>query len=187
MPKIDLTLPDDALTAEARAKLPGELAAALLRWEGAPDSSFFRSISWTHLHELPADAIHTADGPATDPQAIVEVTTPQGALSDRRRAGLAEEVTRLVLDATGWGDDAKLHVWVMCREIEEGSWAAAGEIVHFEQLREMAAAEREKQQRQRRQPVSGAHAPSPARQQRQRHQPVSGADAPSPTHLEQHA
>jgi hypothetical protein len=32
----------------------------------------------------------------------------------------------------------------MCREIDEGSWAAAGEIVHFAQLREMAAAEREK-------------------------------------------
>jgi len=168
MPKIDLTLPDDALTPEARSKLPGELAAALLRWEGAPDSSFFRSISWTHLHELPADAMHTADGQATESQAIVEVTTPQGALSERRRAGLAEEVTKLVLDATGWGDDSKLRVWVMCREIDEGSWAAAGEIVHFEQLREMAAAEREKPQRQQ-------------------HQPVSGADAPSLTHLEQPA
>jgi phenylpyruvate tautomerase PptA (4-oxalocrotonate tautomerase family) len=112
--------------------------------------------------------MHTADGQATESQAIVEVTTPQGALSERRRAGLAEEVTKLVLDATGWGEDAKLRVWVMCREIDEGSWAAAGEIVHFEQLREMAAAEREKPQRQQ-------------------HQPVSGADAPSLTHLEQPA
>jgi phenylpyruvate tautomerase PptA (4-oxalocrotonate tautomerase family) len=166
MPKIDLTLPEDALTPEARAKLPGELAAALLRWEGAPDSSFFRSISWTHLHELPADAVHTADGQATEPHATVEVTTPQGALDARRRAGLAEEMTKLVLEATGWGEDAKLRVWVMCREIDEGSWAAAGEIVHFEQLREMAAAEK---------------------QQRQQHEPVSGADAPSLTHLEQPA
>jgi hypothetical protein len=90
MPKIDLTLPDDALSPEARASLPGELAAALLRWEGAPDSHFFRSISWTHLHELPADAIHTAEGQATEPHAIVEVTTPQGALNERRRAGLVD-------------------------------------------------------------------------------------------------
>jgi phenylpyruvate tautomerase PptA (4-oxalocrotonate tautomerase family) len=144
VPKIDLTLPDDALRPEARAELPGKLAATLLRWEGAPDTDFFRSISWTHLHELPPDAIHTADGQATAPQAIVEVTTPQGALNERRRAGLVEEVTQQVLEATGWGDDAKLRVWVMCREIDEGSWAAAGEIVHFEQLREMAAAQREK-------------------------------------------
>jgi phenylpyruvate tautomerase PptA (4-oxalocrotonate tautomerase family) len=143
MPKIDLTLPRDALTPEAKAKLPGRLAAALLRWEGAPDSSSFRSISWTHLHELPADAIHTADGQATEPHATVEVTTPQGALDERRRAGLAEEMTQLVLDATGWDGDARLRVWVMCSEIEDGSWGAGGQIVRFQQLREMAAAERE--------------------------------------------
>ena len=38
MPKIDLTIPADALTAEAQQQLPRELGAALLRWEGAPDS-----------------------------------------------------------------------------------------------------------------------------------------------------
>lgn len=143
MPKIDLTVPSGALSLAARAELPGELAAALLRWEGAPDSDFFRSISWTCVHELAPDDIHTADGQATEPRAIIEVTTPQGALSDRRRAGLVEEVTQLVLDATGWGEDAKLRVWVMCREIDDGSWGAGGQIVRFQQLREMAAAERE--------------------------------------------
>ena len=168
MPKIDLTLPDDALTPGARSKLPGELAAALLRWEGAPDSSFFRSISWTHLHELPADAMHTADGQATESQGDRRghhtAGRPERAQAGRPCRGGDE----LVLDATGWGEDAKLRVWVMCREIDEGSWAAAGEIVHFEQLREMAAAEREKSQPQQ-------------------HQPVSRADAPSLTHLEQPA
>lgn len=144
MPKIDLTVPADALSTEARAELPGRLAATLLKWEGAPDSGFFRSISWTHLHELPADAIHTADGRSDQPQAIVEITTPEGALSERRRAGLVEDVTEQVLEATGWDDDAKLRVWVMCREIDEGSWGAGGQIIRFEQLREMAAAEREK-------------------------------------------
>jgi phenylpyruvate tautomerase PptA (4-oxalocrotonate tautomerase family) len=143
MPKIDLTLPDDALSPEARAELPGALALALLRWEGAPDSSFFRSISWTHVHELPAGAIHTADGQATEPHAIVEVTTPQGALDERRREGLVEELTRLVLDATGWDGDSRLRVWVMCMEIDDGSWGAGGQIVRFQQLREMAAAERD--------------------------------------------
>jgi phenylpyruvate tautomerase PptA (4-oxalocrotonate tautomerase family) len=143
MPKMDLTISQGALSGEAKAELPGKLAEALLRWEGAPDTDFFRSISWMHVHELPADATHSANGPTDESRAIVEVTTPQGALSDRRRAGLAEELTGLILEATGWGDEAKLRIWVMCREIDEGSWAAAGQIVHFEQLRQAAKAEQE--------------------------------------------
>jgi phenylpyruvate tautomerase PptA (4-oxalocrotonate tautomerase family) len=144
MPKIDLTIAEGALSPEAKKTLPGEMASALLRWEGAPDTEFFRTISWTHLHELPAEAIHTADGPTDLPQAVAEVTTPQGALSDRRRAGLVEELTKQILEATGWGDEAAMRVWVLCREIDEGSWASAGHIIHFEDLRKAAKAERDK-------------------------------------------
>jgi phenylpyruvate tautomerase PptA (4-oxalocrotonate tautomerase family) len=53
-------------------------------------------------------------------------------------------VTKLVLAATGWDGDARVRVWVMCREIDDGSWGAGGQIIRFAQLREMAAAEREK-------------------------------------------
>jgi phenylpyruvate tautomerase PptA (4-oxalocrotonate tautomerase family) len=143
MPKIDLTVPEGALSTEAKAELPGKMAAALLRWEGAPDTDFFRSISWTHVHELPAAAIHNADGPTESPQAIVEVTTPAGALSERRRTGLVEELTELVMGATGWPDEAKLRVWVIGHEVPDGLWGAAGQVIHFEQLRQAAKAERE--------------------------------------------
>ena len=142
MPKMDLTIPEGALSPEAKSKLPGEMAAALLRWEGAPDTEFFRGISWTHVHELPEGAIHNADGPTGDPQAVVEVTTPEGALSDRRRAGLAEELTKMIMEATGWPEEAGMRVWILCREIDEGSWAA-GQVIQFEQLRAAAKAERE--------------------------------------------
>ena len=57
MPMMELTIPEGALSDDAKAKLPGEMAACLLRSERAPDTEFFRSISWTHVHELPADAI----------------------------------------------------------------------------------------------------------------------------------
>ena len=142
MPLLELTVPEGALDDEAKRELPPKLAAKLLEWEGAPDTEFFRSISWTHLNELPLETMHTADG-AAEPHAIVTVTTPQGALSDRRRAGLVEDATKLVLEATGWGPEAGLRVWVMCREIDEGSWGANGQVIHFEQLREAARAERE--------------------------------------------
>lgn len=144
MPMMELTIPKGALSDETKAKLPGEMAACLLRWEKAPDTEFFRSISWTHVHELPAEAMHTADGVADLPQVVLKVTTPQGALSDRRRAELTKELTRMILDATGWDDDAALRIWILNREIDEGSWGAGGNVIQFEQLRAAAKAEREK-------------------------------------------
>jgi phenylpyruvate tautomerase PptA (4-oxalocrotonate tautomerase family) len=144
LPKLDLTFSAGALSDDAKQELPAQLAEAMLRWEGAPNTQFFRSISWTHVHELADGAAHTADGAATDSQFVVEVTVPQGALSERRRGGLVDEFTKLVAAAAGLGDDETFRVWVIVNEVTEGHWGAAGQIVHFEQLREAAKAEREK-------------------------------------------
>jgi hypothetical protein len=54
MPKLDLTIPADALSEESQQDLARELGATLLHWEGAPDTEFFRSITWAHVHALPA-------------------------------------------------------------------------------------------------------------------------------------
>jgi phenylpyruvate tautomerase PptA (4-oxalocrotonate tautomerase family) len=142
MPKLELTIPAESLTEEDRAALARDLGAALLRWEGAPDTDFFRSITWSHVHALPADAMQTPDGVA-DPHAVIEISVPDGALSERRKAGLVEETTKLVLDATGWDPAASWRVWTLIRDVPEGNWGAGGQIVHFEQLREAAKAERE--------------------------------------------
>jgi phenylpyruvate tautomerase PptA (4-oxalocrotonate tautomerase family) len=142
MPKIDLTYSAGALSPEARTELPAKLAATLLKWEKAPDTEFFRGVSWTHVHELAADATHDANGADAPAHFVLDVTTPQGALSDRRRAELAKEMTEQVLDAAGLTEDDGIRVWVLMHEVAEGSWAAAGGIVRFEQLREAAKAER---------------------------------------------
>ena len=144
MPKLDLTYPAGALGEDAKRELPAQLGAAMLRWEGAPDTEFFRSITWTHVHELPADALFTPDGPAELSQFVVDVTVPAGALSDRRKGGLVEEFSKLVRDAAGLSDQDGLRVWVLIHEVPEGNWGAAGQIVQFEQLRAAARAEREK-------------------------------------------
>jgi phenylpyruvate tautomerase PptA (4-oxalocrotonate tautomerase family) len=144
MPKLDLTIPADTLSDDAKQQLTRELGATLLRWEGAPDTEFFRSITWGHLHELPAESIQTPDGVA-EPHAVLEVTVPSGALSDRRKAGLVEDATKLILEATGWGPEAGVRVWVMIRDVPDGNWGAAGQVVQFAQLREAAKAEREEE------------------------------------------
>jgi phenylpyruvate tautomerase PptA (4-oxalocrotonate tautomerase family) len=144
MPRLDLTITADVISDQRKPELLRELGAALLQWEGAPDTDFFRSITWTHLHELPAEAIQTPDGVA-EPHAILDITVPGGALSERRKAGVVEDATKLLLDAAGWGPEAGVRVWVLIHEVPDGNWGAAGQVVRFEQLREAAKAEREQE------------------------------------------
>ena len=144
MPKLDLTIPAEALSHGDQQELARELGATLLRWEGAPDTEFFRSITWAHLHPLPAESIQTPDGVA-EPHAVVDITVPSGALSERRKAGLVEDVTKLILEKTGWGDGAGVRVWTLIHEVPDGNWGAAGQVVRFEQLRDAARAEREQE------------------------------------------
>ena len=144
MPKLELTIPAESLADEAQQELARDLGAALLRWEGAPDTEFFRSITWAHVHALPANAMQTPDGVA-DPHAVIEISVPDGALSERRKAGLVEETTKLVLEATGWDPEQSWRIWTLIRDVPEGNWGAGGQVVHFQQLRAAAKAEREQE------------------------------------------
>ncbi|MER6155384.1 tautomerase family protein [Streptomyces sp. NPDC001868] len=132
MPMIRLTAPTGSLTEEGRARVQRELAAVLLRWEGAPDTAFFRAQAWSYLAELPEGAQTTAEDDA--PRFLVEVTVPQGALSERRRAGLIEEATRTVLEAAGLTGDDALRVWVLVHEQPDGTWGAGGSVIRFADL-----------------------------------------------------
>jgi phenylpyruvate tautomerase PptA (4-oxalocrotonate tautomerase family) len=63
-----------------------------------------------------------------EPRFLVEVTVPQGALSDRRKAGLAAEATGVILQAAGLRPDEAMRVWVLINEQTEGTWAGGGII-----------------------------------------------------------
>ncbi|MEV6236770.1 tautomerase family protein [Lentzea sp. NPDC051838] len=141
MPMIQLTVPAGALTLQGRESVQGELAAVLLRWEGAPDTEFFRAQAWSYLHELPAGAQITAEDDA--PRFRVDVTVPQGAVSDRRKAGLVKDATAAVLHAAGLTDADALRVWVLIHEQAEGTWGAGGGIVRYAELVALAQQSRE--------------------------------------------
>jgi phenylpyruvate tautomerase PptA (4-oxalocrotonate tautomerase family) len=85
-----------------------------------------------------------AGRPVEKPVFRVQATVPQGALSERRKAELVSEATRVVSEAAGLGHDAALRVWVLITEVPDGNWGAGGQIVRFEQLRQYAARERER-------------------------------------------
>ncbi|MCI4039994.1 tautomerase family protein [Streptomyces sp. TRM75563] len=140
MPMIRLTIPTGALTDQGRATIQRDLAAVLLRWEGAPDTAFFRTQAWSYLTELPEGAQKTAEDDA--PRFLVEVTVPQGALSERRKAGLVEEATATVLSAAGLSPDQALRVWVLVHEQPEGTWGAGGSVVRYADLVALAKGQR---------------------------------------------
>ncbi len=144
MPIIELTYPQGALDPEARTKLGDDLTSALLRAERAPETEFFRNVTWVYVNEMPEGCLLQAGRPVEKPTFRVTVTTPEGALSDRRRKELVESATQLVRDAAGIPEEEALRVWVLCREIAEGSWGAGGQVIEFQALKATAAAEREK-------------------------------------------
>jgi phenylpyruvate tautomerase PptA (4-oxalocrotonate tautomerase family) len=140
---MDLTFPAGSLAPEARSAVVDDLTTVLLRAERAPDTDFFRSITWVHVHALPDEDVFAAGRPVSEPHFRVEVTVPEGALSERRKQEFVSEATRVVLEASGMSESDGLRVWVLIREVPDGNWGAAGQVVRFEQLREAAAAERE--------------------------------------------
>ena len=140
MPMIQLTAPSGALPHDARERLQHDLATTLLKWEGAPDTAFFRAQAWAYLIELPDGAQTTAEDAL--PRFRIDVTVPDGALSDRRREGLIKDVTGLVLDAAGLMEADAQRVWVLIREQPEGTWGAGGAVVRFSELAALAASQR---------------------------------------------
>ena len=144
MPMMNLTYPQGAFSSEQREELAEQLTTALLRAERAPDTEFFRSITWVFVNELPEGAVLAAGRPVEKPILRLEVTTPQGALSERRRAEMVRAATEILCEAAGIpAEEALTRVWVLMHEIPEGQWGAGGEIIYFERLKELAKAERD--------------------------------------------
>jgi phenylpyruvate tautomerase PptA (4-oxalocrotonate tautomerase family) len=144
MPVFEITYPQGALEPDARAKLVDEMTNTILRAEKAPINDFFRSITWGHLHELPADSVIAGGRPVDKPTFRLDLTTPEGALSDRRRELFTAEATKLILEAAGLPEEDAIRVFVLMHEVAEGSWGAAGQVVRFEELRGIAKKQMEK-------------------------------------------
>jgi phenylpyruvate tautomerase PptA (4-oxalocrotonate tautomerase family) len=143
VPIMDLTYPAGTFAPEDRTELVDSLTTVLLRAERAPNTEFFRSIAWVYVHELPEGTLLAAGKPVEQPTFRLQVTIPQGALSERRKEELVAEATKTILGAAGIDESDALRVWVLINEVPEGNWGAAGNVIHFEQLRQLAAREQE--------------------------------------------
>ena len=143
MPMIEVTYPKGAIAPDTRPELLEELATKLLAAEKAPDTEFFRSITWVYANEVDAEDLAVGGRPGGEPRFRVQITVPDGALSDRRKGILVDSVNQAVLGAAGLPESEGLRVWTLIREVPDGNWGAAGQQVRYQQLVEAAAAQRE--------------------------------------------
>jgi phenylpyruvate tautomerase PptA (4-oxalocrotonate tautomerase family) len=143
VPMIDVTLPEGALSAEARDALAERLTTTLLHWEGAGDYPFARQITVVYFDERPAETIYVAGEQAGEPRYRVLVTIPAGAIKeDERKAGLVDSLTREILEAEGTsGDAAAFRVWVFIHEVPDGHWAGGGRIFRLRDIAKLVASD----------------------------------------------
>jgi phenylpyruvate tautomerase PptA (4-oxalocrotonate tautomerase family) len=144
MPMIDSTYPKGAIAADAREELLDELATKLLAAEKAPDTEFFRSITWVYANEIDPETLAVGGRPGGEPRFRVQITVPEGALSDRRKGIVVDSFNQAILRAAGLEESEGIRVWTVINEVPDGNWGAAGQQVRYQQLVEAAAAERDK-------------------------------------------
>ena len=144
MPMLELTYPKGAIPSDAREELLEELATKMLQAERAPDSEFFRSVTWVYANEIEPEMLAVGGRPAGEPRFRVQVTVPEGALSDRRKGVIVDAFNQAVLRAAGLDESQGIRVWTVIREVPDGNWGAAGQQVRYQQLVQAATAEREK-------------------------------------------
>ena len=144
MPMIELTYPKGSIEPSAREELLDELATKLLEAEKAPDTEFFRSITWVYANEIDPESLAVGGKPGGEPRFRVNITVPDGALSDRRKGILVDSVNTAVLSAAGLDEAEGLRVWTLIGEVPDGNWGAAGQQIRYKQLVELAAGERDK-------------------------------------------
>jgi phenylpyruvate tautomerase PptA (4-oxalocrotonate tautomerase family) len=142
MPMIDVTLPEGALTEDAKSELVERLSATLIAAEGAPDTEYVRAITWCFVDERPAGAINVGGSPARRPIYRVVLTLPEGtptlhgSLMLANREKLIRKMTEHVLEAEGtpYSDAEAGRVWVQMREVRDGHWGGFGAVARMEDI-----------------------------------------------------
>jgi 4-oxalocrotonate tautomerase len=74
---------------------------------------------------------------------LVNITVPEGSLSQEKKERMIELVTDAVVEAEGYGDAVKPITWVIIHEVKDGSWGAAGRPVKLEDLAKLVKGGRE--------------------------------------------
>jgi phenylpyruvate tautomerase PptA (4-oxalocrotonate tautomerase family) len=125
MPLIEVTLPKGLLAAKERAALADELAGAVLKAEGAPDTPKSRSLTWVFVHEAPEGAWVVKGAGPEGPRVLVRITVPDWSLSPARRRRVGRDVHRALSARFGRPLGVE-EAWILIHEVPPGDWNAGG-------------------------------------------------------------
>jgi len=137
MPAIDVYLPEGLLPAGQHRRLAVALTEALLEAEGAPLADPYLEHTSATIHELPADAVHTA-GTDRARTVRVQVLTPPGVLGRDAQKQLVSRATELVAEVVG-DPTQPARTWVLLTEAAEGGWGISGLALGREEFAALAA------------------------------------------------
>jgi len=136
MPMIDIYANEG--TFRDRAALAAAAAATVMHVEGVPEIPMFRENTAAFVHELPDGAVSDVTGSGAHVR--VQVLTNAGALDREKQLAVVEQLTALVVEASG---DASLErrTWVLLTEAAPGGWGLWGHAQTNDELVAAARAE----------------------------------------------
>jgi phenylpyruvate tautomerase PptA (4-oxalocrotonate tautomerase family) len=128
MPLVQVTAPQNALNKPQQDALMSRISNAVLTAEGAPLADpGAQSLVWAYYQELPVSKIYVGGENLGQPPFRIDVTTPQGALTEAARNALVNALGDIVDDIVG-PYEGRLNHWAMLYEVDEGSWAGGGQV-----------------------------------------------------------
>ncbi|HLX34273.1 MAG TPA: hypothetical protein VKR30_03410 [Candidatus Limnocylindrales bacterium] len=136
MPMIDVYAP--AGTFADPHGLATEAAATVKNVEAVPDIPMFRENTAAFVHELPAAGISDVTGSSAHVR--VQVLTNAGALDRDKQLAVVEQLTALVVRASG-DESLAGRTWVLLTEAAPGGWGLWGHAHTNEELVTAARAE----------------------------------------------
>lgn len=135
MPLIQVTASQGTLNKRDQDALMSRVSNAVLKSEGADiGDPAAQSLVWAHYHERPEGACYVGGENLEKTPICISVTTPEGALNDGARKALVKEIGTIVDGIVG-PFEGRLNHWAMLHELDEGSWAGAGQIFHLAEIK----------------------------------------------------
>lgn len=145
MPIIDITMPENALSKQAKEALPDKLGQLALGYEGLKGSKFAESFTWVYTHEMPASKITQVSGPLQKPIYRIRFTTLETLIDDQSKKNLGIDVAHAMYELEGseWNEkEAQNRVWVFFEDVREGDWVAGADLNRISDLRATVELER---------------------------------------------
>jgi phenylpyruvate tautomerase PptA (4-oxalocrotonate tautomerase family) len=139
MPIIEITYPTNSLNPEQRQKLTTRLTPLIAKWEGQPGNGAVINNTWIIFHEQPLGEFTVGAQPQAldmQPRYLATVKSPQNAFIPDGKQGLAEELTRAILEAEDKEQPADpfLRIWCIFQDVPDGSWSYGGRILGLREI-----------------------------------------------------